>query len=396
MTKDFRSLLHLYCCSIFDLMPQKDDYNFANIFSLAKKQEIAQSVFLSVKKLQKSGAANLGEERFNMLNKRFLSDIAVNMKKTETIYALTDELEKNGIFFCLLKGDSIARLYAFPETRISSDVDILIDANDEKRSADILKNLGCKISKREKNHQHYTAIYNDSCVLEVHTKLYSATNENIIFKGKISYSKDYKEITLKNGRKIKTLSVYDNLVFLTAHFIKHFLNSGAGIRQVSDLLVYMNHYKNEIDFEKYFSLLKEINFLKLICTVMKIGNDYFNLEFDLPINIDDFICEKLLDDIEAGGVFGSSETRNEKFSKYLTSTISQDAKKYEKNSLKRIFPNASSMFMMYPFTRKMPYLLPIAYIMRIFKLVKRLFIKDKQSILQNEKTLEFLKLFDII
>lgn len=403
MTKNSYDFLYLYGCAVSGSMPKEnkhnkeDDYNLEELFKIAKQHEVWAIFFLAVKKLyNEKRIPQKYAGTFPVLNKKFISEIAFNMKKTDGAYKLCDILEKNGIECCVLKGDSAAIYYDVPESRISSDIDILINEKDENKAMEILSNSGCEVLKREKKDHHFQAIYDGKYIMEVHITLYGKTTQEIILQNKVSYSDRFETFKLKNGRTLKTLSLYDNLVFLTAHFIKHFMFSGVGIRQISDLLMFADKNKENIDFEKYFNLLKEINFFKLISVVFKIGNDYFNTNLPVECELNDDITALLLDDIFSGGVFGGGKARGENFSRYLAKKMSSSAGKYSVPLIKKIFPSYSQMRFMYPFLNEKPYLLPIAHILRYKQIIVRFFTKRHETEEKNKKTVEFLKKFDIL
>lgn len=397
MSRDFNDLLHLYACAIYNKPIDEGTYNIENILKFAKKHEILQTVFLSVKKLYKDGKTNLTSEQFNALNLQFVSSIALNVRKTQGAYEAIEELENNGVKCCLLKGDSVARFYASPETRISSDIDVLINEEDEIKSIEILKNLDFTVKEKGVNDHHYKAISPDNAILEVHTMLYSKSTEKIIFGGHINYSKDYTKIELANDVTVNTLNTFDNALYLTAHLLKHFVNSGVGLRQVSDLLIFVNNFKDEIDFERYFETLEKVKFLKLILTVFKIGNKYFGTDLPLKYDVDDLLVEKLLDDMENGGVFGNKNVRTTAFySQFASLRMNDENKKYKMRSTKKLFPRLSEMQKMYPFLKECPFLLPVAHLMRFYRIFARIFFKKKDKNELNEKTFSLFKDFDII
>ena len=395
MTRDFENLIHLYYCAVYDKMPDERDYNIDNILSLAKKHEILQSVFFAFKKLVNEEKLNVDKAKFAHLNAQIMSDIALNIRRKQGLYETIEELEEKGIKCCLLKGDSIGRFYANPHARVSDDIDILIDEKDEKKAIEILKELEFNIVERKKIDHHFEAFSYDNSILEVHIKLYSDVTKDLVFDGIINYSKDYIKAELPSGNIVNTLNVNDNAFYLTAHFLKHFISGGVGLRQISDMLVFFDKYKSEIDFNLYFETFDKLRFSKLICAVFKLGNDYFNLDFKIPYETNDEIYIKFLTCIEENGVFGTGE---KVFSSFRETFISKRAGKrytdeYKKlTGIKRIFPGYKHMTILFPILLKMPFLLPFTYIIRIAKACFN--IKKKKDI--NDKTFSIFKDFDII
>lgn len=395
MTIDFENLMHLYYCAIYDKCPKVKEYNIDNILLLAKKHEILQSVFLSFKKLVNEEKINVNKDAFNSLSAQIMSDVALNIRRKQGLYEAIEALEENGIRCCLLKGDSIGRLYASPHTRVSGDIDILIDENNEAKAIEILKELEFKVVERERNDHHFEAFSYDNGILEVHVQLYSSTTADLIFNGEINYSKDYIKIELPNGKSFYTLNINDTAFYLTAHFLKHFINSGVGLRQISDMLVFFDKYKAEIDFDLFFNTFEKLRFSKLICAVFRLGNDYFNLSFNLPHKIDDDIFEKFLSCIEENGVFGNGDKSSSRFySAFVEKRAGKNyTQSYKRTSkIRRLFPTFKRMKIMFPILSKMPFLLPFTYAIRIIRAVFN--IKKKNDM--NEKDFALFKDFDII
>lgn len=247
--------------------------------------------------------------------KEVLSVVTSATARTEYTSYILRKLEENGIDYCLLKGNSIARLYHEPDFRVSSDTDILIDPKDEDKVVNILAENGYKVEKRNTNDHHLQAFHPVGGLLEAHVMLYSHITNQFIFNGMDMYGEPYKEFEF-NGYCYKTLGVNDGLFYLTAHYIKHLINSGGGIRQMMDLLLYIDHYKNEIDFDRYYEVLKELRYEKLIKVVMSIGAKYFGFDYEIT---DEPLMFRILDDTEKGGIFGfSAHDRKDFYNEYCS------------------------------------------------------------------------------
>lgn len=236
----------------------------------------------------------------------FMSAIAKAIQRNaynlDTIY----ELEQWNIEYCLLKGQAIASIYPHPDYRISGDTDILIKPKDEKKVLSILEKRGYRIEKRKKNDHHFKAWHSVGGLLEVHIRLLAITTKEILFGGLEPYHEQRRQITIY-GKKIWTLGYNDGLMYLTAHYINHLICGGGGIRQILDLLLYMEKYESEIDMALYYKTMVELKYDRLIDTLKTIGSKY--LGFSYPIT-DENLAEKLLSDCEEGGIFGfETDTR---------------------------------------------------------------------------------------
>ncbi len=231
---------------------------------------------------------------------QFLAAVRDGVRRNEFTFNALQKIKDEGIEVCLLKGASVAALYNEPHSRISSDVDILINPKDEKKVLDILLKNGYSVEKRSRYDHHTKATHPVGGLLEVHVGLYSRITEKAIFSGADMYNEEWID-SEADGKKFKTLGINDNLNYLTAHYIKHFIKGGSSIRQMMDLLLYLKKYENQIDFEKYNRLLKELKYEKLINAVKSIGGMYFGLDFEIT---EPELMKDILEDCASFGLFG--------------------------------------------------------------------------------------------
>lgn len=114
----------------------------------------------------------------------------------------------------------------------------------------------------------------------------------------------YGSIKTSQGIYITTLGINDGLIFITLHIITHFLIQGVGIRQLMDVLLYMSHYKNTIDWLRYNKLLEYLKYNRFMDNVVGIGVKHLGFaENELPKGeYNDSIMQNILLDMENGGV----------------------------------------------------------------------------------------------
>ncbi len=174
-----------------------------------------------------------------------------------------------------------------------------------------------------------------------------------------------------------------HFLFLVMHFVKHFLHGGIGMRQVVDIIMYAEKYGDQINWEKIYETLEELHVLKLIENVFQMAIDH--LAFDtskicLPqdFNIEKWNYEALLDDILDAGVFGQSSME-----RVHSSTMTLNAVHSGKTSvLKSVFPSYTEMKNKYEYLKQFPFLLPYAWLCRIFH-----YVSDKKQG-NHQKTIE--------
>ncbi len=383
MTNEFISMLHLFGCGATGRQA-KTQYceNLSIVRKYALEQEVWDIVYIPIREKLLNGEIRIPKEILEELEMKFAVNVAANIQRVEFNLAAVRKILDEGIKCAVIKGSVVAALYAAPEARISSDTDILINEDDEKKVCDILLNLGYELEERSKYDHHRKAYHKTGGLLEVHIKLHSEATREFVLDDEIRYDDGFME----TDGGIYTLSVRDGLVFLTAHLIKHFINDGIGVRQIMDLLLYMKKYDKEIDWEEYNALIKKLSYDRFIKAVKGIGVTYFDMEFDDAITEGDGIDE-LIDDMEKGGLFGSNEKDRKEFYFYYTKQRSKTNNleytihrltKAEKSPVKMLFPSYKGMVERYNWLKKVPLLLPFMWIYRLFKIVFNKIIKKEK------------------
>ena len=154
--------------------------------------------------------------------------------------------------------------------------------------------------------------------------------------------------------------------------MKHFLTGGFGIRQVADFSKYIETYGEYINWEKFWSDLKDLNYDTFALNLIEISLKYLGFNDDkitYPDNITSFDelknsqkyyinSESLINDILDAGVFGAS-TMDRKHTALMTLDAVEDKKK--SNRLKAVFPNVNYLKDNYTYLQKYPILLPVAW-----------------------------------
>ena len=213
-----------------------------NICKLAIKQGVFPLVYDA---LVENGYKSISSKYTNI----FFAQIVTYELKMHCLYKVAQLFNENNLNFCILKGCTIASLYHLSEYRMSGDVDLLIAPQDEKKAAKLLSaEMEMLIVPRSKEGHHFLAKHKTGGLFEIHIALYNSMFDDMVLKNTFQVNEPFLKQKLKNGLEINSLSINDNLYYLTAHLIKHFVKEGCGIRQILDLLVYVNTFCDKIDF----------------------------------------------------------------------------------------------------------------------------------------------------
>ncbi|MBR2477087.1 MAG: nucleotidyltransferase family protein [Clostridia bacterium] len=333
----------------------------------------------------------------NPWRSEFIFTMANSISRKEFTLSTIRKLEENGVRYCIMKGAAIAGLYALPECRISGDADIYINPDDEDKAIRILKENGYRVEERTKNNHHVRAVHPVGGLLEVHVRMYSKTAEEMVFDNKVKYTDSYVKTTI-DGHEYNVMNPDDEILYLTAHYIKHLVNGGCGIRQILDLLLYIDKNKDKFDTEKYYKLMEELRYGKLLDIIKSVGGKYFG--FDYPVT-DEELVESFLTDTENGGTFGAfADDRKNFHSLYckrrgVGSRMKNSVKlalKREKNIFYKLFPPRHELLKGGYGYAKFILLVPFAWVHRFFNIAFHRTRNRAEDRLSSEKALKRLEL----
>ena len=374
MTKNFQDMLLLLKAAVQGTDGRLESGSDPEaIEQLAKTQGVWTLVY---PELQKA----FGRQKESM---EFMTVVARAIQRNAQSLAILEELDRKGIYYCLLKGQAAAILYPHPDFRISGDTDILIRPEEEQKVINFLKSQDYQVEKRKKNDHHVKAWHPVGGLLEVHVSLYSDPTRELLFQGINPCHEDRMKISIY-GKPVWTLGPNDGLVYLTAHYIKHFINGGGGIRQMTDLLLYLKKYEDKIDLPQYDRMLKELKYDKLIDVVKTIGGNYLGFSYQGTRELG-VLADQLLSDSEDGGIFGfRNDSENNLYQMYCKSRSESRiggalilATKAERTVFDKLFPDSRELIRRgYGYARH-KLLVPVAWIHRF---IDKLIAKQKAEI----------------
>ncbi len=322
MTKEFEKLLEYLTFAVFGRKNETvSEISIDAVCNVSMKQGIFPLVFGALSAEEKK----LIDKKWQVL---FFQAMIKNEQKMAALVPIFKKLDEYGIRHCILKGCTIAQEYHLSECRLSGDIDLYVDPKDEAMASKALKELGMSVEPRPADKQDFKVTSPQSGIIEVHVFLHKPAFQHIVLKDKFGVTEPFRKMNINDFLTVNALGIQDNLNFLTAHLLKHFVREGCGIRQVTDLLAFIENHKAEIDFDKYFADLEELKFKKLILNVFGIGVKYFGLDFE-QYSTDGI--DNLLDDFEVGENFGYGEVERQGFYEQFIKNRTNDDKNVRNN-----------------------------------------------------------------
>lgn len=329
------------------------------------------------------------------------------IQRTNHFLEVYKKLSEKNIKILVFKGIIFRNMYNNPDDRISSDEDILIKKEDYEKVKEIFLSEGFEFIDKGEECAYFSK--STGLCIEVSTSLFSHESKAYGHLNKLFEDVFEKSIKINIDKiDILTLSHEQHLIYIVFHNMKHFLTGGFGIRQVADFSKYIETYGEYINWEKFWSDLKDLNYDTFALNLIEISLKYLGFNDDkitYPDNITSFDelknsqkyyinSESLINDILDAGVFGAS-TMDRKHTALMTLDAVEDKKK--SNQLKAVFPNVNYLKDNYTYLQKYPILLPVAWGQRILSYLK----KNKTSSYINtmelgKQRIELLKEYKII
>lgn len=295
------------------------------------------------------------EKNYENLKKRFFANVYSDNKQKEIIKLINKIFNENQIEHIFLKGTHLKNIYPESFYRPMGDIDVLIPKDKINLSRTIFKKEGFKTYSRTAEHDVY--LYDDYFV-EVHRDIYQKED-----------NKDNSPLLRPWNFKVEALEYRKRLsyafegVYLLYHLKKHVLTSGIGIRSILDISIFFNYYEKQIDKTNLEELLEKTDLKAFFQTVLYINKKaldidsvFLNSEFKLK----DEDYSEILDYITISGTHGKAGNIN-----LMAARVAKKGKL--KTFFSLIFPKWSYMKENFLWLKYLPFLLPIAYIIRGFQ-----------------------------
>ena len=312
------------------------------------------------------------------IKRQVWQQVMLQTRRTGEFLQLNQALQEAGVKPLVVKGIICRNLYPQPDHRQSSDEDVLIPEEQFAACHQVMADFGlCAPMNEAEMAAAYEIPYRKAgspLYIELHKHLFPPESDaygdlNRFFAG-VFHRAIPEEIQCQT---VYTMAPTDHLFYLICHAFKHFLHSGFGIRQVCDIVLYANAYGSQIDWALVLEHCKEIRADKFAAALFQIGSKY--LVFDpekacWPYAWQQIAVDELpmLVDLLSAGVYGGAD-----MSRKHSSSITLDAVAAQKQGRKAkhavltsAFPSAAKLEGRYPYLKKHPWLLPVAWCSRLW------------------------------
>ena len=362
LTTTETQFLHIVKAAISggDLPAEKVDY--PAIFTLANQQKLLPILFEAVRKMP---AAEENVALFAVTKQQVIGQVLNQTVRSAEFSDLYHKLRSAGLHPIVVKGQLCSRLYPLKDHRISADDDLLIPDGEfmachEQLLANGLTTDTPADELASADEVSYTK-NGSPLYIELHRRLFDSSED-----AHDELNHFFASLKPVETDSFLTMPPHEHLLYLLLHAYKHFVRSGIGLRQFCDIGLWARAYHAEIDWQRLHDQCASVHAATFAAAAFRIARDYLGIDFDLPMPLDASIdAEPLLHDTLCGGVYGSND-----LTRLHSSTVTLNAVKAnrtgEKSSvLSTVFPKREYLERRYPYLKKRPYLLPVAWVQRI-------------------------------
>ena len=326
------------------------------LLRLSQEQKLAAVVYPAVPKSAPNHSA---------WRSAALLDVARQTQRSAEFLKLYRELSARGLQPLVVKGILCRETFPEPDARISSDEDLYVPASEYTRFHETMRAIGFEAEEPDMKNAHELRYYRNGLMIEGHWELFpqdhTALNAlNTLNEGFWARSV-VREVC---GVPMRVLDETDHMIFLLLHLFKHFINSGAGVRQLCDIAQWSKTYA--VDWPRVREAMRLAHAEVFAGAVFDAGERYFGMTY--PEEWPRADCGALLDDAIAAGVYGTSSMSRKHSGSMTLAAVEDQARASGLRSLARtLFPNRAVMEMSYPWVKKTVALLPAAWTLRIVK-----------------------------
>ena len=343
-----------------DLPTEKVDW--PAIFTLANQQKLLPILFEAVRKMP---AAEENVALFAVTKQQVIGQVLNQTMRSAEFSDLYHKLRSAGLHPIVVKGQLCSRLYPLKDHRISADDDLYIpDAEFMACHEQLLANgltTDTPVDELATTDEVSYTKNGSPLYIELHRHLFDSAED-----AHDELNHFFTDINPVEMDGFLAMPPHEHLLYLLLHAYKHFVRSGIGLRQFCDIGLWARAYHGEIDWQRLHEQCESVHAATFAAAAFHIAGDYLGIEFDLPAPWDGSIdVEPLLHDTLCGGVYGSND-----LTRLHSSTVTLNAVKAsrtgEKSSvLSTVFPKREYLERRYPYLKKRPYLLPVAWVQRI-------------------------------
>lgn len=263
---EYEYLIHLIRCALRNQQPTEKPaiLSFEKTYEYGKAHEVANIAFVSVQKLQNKPSGDL----YTKWKTLYAFSIQRHYNQIMARDMIVDALNNYGIRNLELQGTVMKTLYPYPEWRMMSDIDFIIDKENLDAVENIVKELD--YDTKRPNGFEVDAYGKNGIAVEFHSNFFDPKS---ICYGTITdaFSTATKIGNTYSYKSSDTIFYLYNLL----HCIKHHLQRGAGIRRIMDIYVLRTNLYEKIDLKYIDDVLIKNGYKKIADELFSVAEKWF-------------------------------------------------------------------------------------------------------------------------
>lgn len=345
--------------------PTVPDVQPGELYRLATVHKLVPVVYETLSgKPEAFGGAQARWKQETMLS------VAMQARRTEAVLRLCTALNEADVPYALLKGLICRCLYPHPDHRASADEDLFVLPEHREQCEAVLSERGL-IRGDSNDTESKWCDAESGLVIELHMRLFS--DDYAAERRMNSY---FREAAGRCGFEtvedvpVHTFAPQDHFLLLVCHALKHFHYSGFGLRTLCDIGLFATRYGARFNWAEVRRVLESVGGMVFCNHVLNICRT--RLVYD-PASAGYFpeitgSDEALLADVLEAGIYGQSTlSRVHSANIVLQNMKNDDAESGQSGVLRAMFPRREALSARYPWLKKVPVLLPVAWLARIGK-----------------------------
>lgn len=275
--------------------------------------------------------------------------------KTKAINYIRNMLNDSDIDFLFIKGAILRCYYPVMEFRTSGDIDIIIRYSDIDKLRQIITDVNININDNSDN--GFAFDYNDQ-----HIEIHSTEDYDHPYFKKIFNM-------CKNKDCEYFIDDEQHLLYVLCHIIKHFNLYGAGIKMFMDIDVLIRHMA-DFDYDEFMIKCAELNIKTFAKASFSLCNYWFNtpIKCEIDFNENEEFRKLFESEIISSGSFGFHKRNLGDY--YINKGMGKEGKNNFTAKLRAfsalLFPSKRYLENRFPYAKKYPFLLPAAWLNRLF------------------------------
>ena len=343
-----------------DLPAEKVDW--PAVFTLANQQKMLPILFETVRKMP---AAEENAALFAVTKQQVIGQVLNQTVRSAEFANLYQKLRSAGLHPIVVKGQLCSRLYPLKDHRISADDDLYIpDAEFMTCHEQLLANGLTTDTPDDELATADEVSYTKNgspLYIELHRHLFDSSED-----AHDELNHFFADLNPVETDGFLAMPPHEHLLYLILHAYKHFVRSGIGLRQFCDIGLWAQAYHAEIDWQRLHDQCASVHAATFAAAAFRIAKDYLGINFDLSAPWDASVdVEPMLHDTLCGGVYGSNDLTRLHSSTVTLNAVKASRTGEKSNVLSTVFPKREYLERRYPYLKKRPYMLPVAWVQRI-------------------------------